>query len=109
MSLSNGLPLPLRPAPSSGLANSLPTLIARINAERGGFRNITEESLRQEIVEAEAAGEDVGQNESSSEEDEPEEKPDRQKEVLAARDEILGQAEHAALLPPPPPYIICGC
>ncbi|KAJ8069461.1 hypothetical protein OCU04_003115 [Sclerotinia nivalis] len=94
-SLPNGIPISLRPAPTP--ANSsipLPLLIARINAERGGFRNLSEDSLRQEIAEAEL-GEDDEENESSSEDGEAEEEPDRMKELLTARDEILGQIEHA--------------
>ncbi|CAD6443785.1 d316de0b-e674-447d-8bce-7a5d8d82e475 [Sclerotinia trifoliorum] len=94
-SLPHGIPISLRPAPTP--ANSsipLPLLIARINAERGGFRNLSEDSLRQEIAEAEL-GEDDEENESSSEDGEAEEEPDRMKELLTARDEILGQLEHA--------------
>ncbi|KAI9640173.1 RNA polymerase II mediator complex subunit [Ciborinia camelliae] len=92
---SNGIPLSLRPAPTTG-SNSipLPILIARINAERGGFRNLSEDSLRQEIAEAELGGNEE-ENESSSEDGEEEEEPDRMKELLTARDEILGQIEHA--------------
>lgn len=86
----------LRPAP---IANNnsipLPQLIARINAERGGFRNISEDSLRQEIAEAEF-GPKEEEDESSSEDGEPEEQADHLKELLTARDEILGQIEHGA-------------
>ncbi|KAA8568905.1 hypothetical protein EYC84_007882 [Monilinia fructicola] len=94
-SLPSGIPLSLRPAPTNTSNSSipLPQLIARINAERGGFRNLSEDSLRQEIAEAELGG-DEEENESSSEE-EVEEEPDRMKELLTARDEILGQIEHA--------------
>ncbi|KAB8296739.1 hypothetical protein EYC80_002159 [Monilinia laxa] len=95
-SLPNGIPLSLRPAPTNTSSSSipLPQLIARINAERGGFRNLSEDSLRQEIAEAELGGNEE-ENESSSEDGEVEEEPDRMKELLTARDEILGQIEHA--------------
>ncbi|ESZ89615.1 hypothetical protein SBOR_9999 [Sclerotinia borealis F-4128] len=95
-SFPNGIPLSLRPAPKSTTGSiPLPILIARINAERGGFRNLSEDSLRQEIAEAEL-GENDEENESFSEDGETEEEPaDRMKELLTARDEILGQIEHA--------------
>ncbi|KAM0161846.1 hypothetical protein ACHAPC_001491 [Botrytis cinerea] len=93
--LPSNHPLSLRPAPNtSSTSIPLPQLIARINAERGGFRNISEDSLRLEIAEAEAGGNEE-ENESSSEDGEAEEEPDRLKELLTARDEILGQIEHA--------------
>lgn len=96
-SLPNGIPLSLRPAPIAATSSTpLPLLIARINAERGGFRNISEDSLRQEIAEAEL-GENEEEEESSSEDGEAEEEPDRMKELLTARDEILGQIEYATL------------
>lgn len=94
--LPSNHPLSLRPAPNtSNTSIPLPQLIARINAERGGFRNISEDSLRLEIAEAEAGGNEE-ENESSSEDGEAEEEPDRLKELLTARDEILGQIEYAA-------------
>lgn len=94
---SNAIPLSLRPAPSTGSDSiPLPVLIARINAERGGFRNLSEDSLRQEIAEAELGGSEE-ENESSSEDGEAEEEPDRMKELLTAREEILGQLEYATL------------
>jgi mediator of RNA polymerase II transcription subunit 17 len=94
--LPNGLPISLRPAPkSTNSAIPLPLLISRINAERGSFRNLSEDSLRQEIAEAEAGGNKEEDESSSDGEDEEEEKeePDRMKELLTAREEILGQIE----------------
>ncbi|KAH6674895.1 subunit 17 of mediator complex-domain-containing protein [Halenospora varia] len=92
-SIPNEFPISLKswPASKKDEASALPTRIARINFERGGFKDISEESLRQEIAEAEANGEDG----PSEEEEEEEEEPDRVKEVMAARDEILGQIETA--------------
>ena len=43
------LPLQILPAKDAN-AESLPYLISRINAQRGSFRNITEESLQEEIA-----------------------------------------------------------
>lgn len=93
-SIPNEFPISLKswPASKKDEASALPTRIARINFERGGFKDISEESLRQEIAEAEANGEDG----PSEEEEEEEEEPDRVKEVRAARDEILGQIEYAS-------------
>jgi mediator of RNA polymerase II transcription subunit 17 len=92
-SVPGNLPISLRSWTSNSKDNDprhLPTIIQRINFERGGFHNITEESLRQEIAEAELNNE--GDDDGSSEE-EDEEEPDRAKELLAARDEILRQIE----------------
>lgn len=96
-SLPNGLPISLRPAPkSTNNAIPLPLLISRINAERGSFRNLSEDSLRQEIAEAEAGGnkeEDESSSDGEDEEEDEKEEPDRMKELLTARDEIIGQIE----------------
>lgn len=93
-------PLSLRSWPSTeDPARNLPSLIERINVERGGFRNITEESLRQEIDEAEAAAASGELNASEAEgkdENHADEVPDRQKQLQAARDEILMQIEYAS-------------
>jgi mediator of RNA polymerase II transcription subunit 17 len=67
--------------------SALPALIQRINIERGGFRDLSEDGLRQEIAEAEA-----GEGEDSSDEEE-EEKPDRLKELVTAREEMLQNLE----------------
>jgi mediator of RNA polymerase II transcription subunit 17, fungi type len=93
-SLPNGFPVSLKSWPSKpNDATALPTLIQRINLERGGFVNISEESLQQEIAQAEAG--DSGECNGSSDEEEAEE-PDRAKELMAAREEMVGQIEYAA-------------
>lgn len=69
--------------------SALPTLIQRINTERGGFLNITEESLRQQIAEEELNGQDEEESSSSEEEEEP----DRLKELMTAREELLREIE----------------
>jgi mediator of RNA polymerase II transcription subunit 17 len=65
---------------------ALPTLIERIDQQRGGFRNITEESLRQEIAEEEAAAA-AGEDHAVS--DGGEREPDRLKALMEARAEML--------------------
>lgn len=91
-SVSNEFPISLRSWPASGHdPSALPTLIQRINFERGGFLNITEESLRPEIAEEEANGQDDDESSSSDEEEEP----DKLKELMIAREELLREIEQA--------------
>jgi len=92
-SLPDDFAVSLKARPSSKTNPNLPSLIERINIERGGFQNITEESLRQEIAEAELDNEDGDENGTS---DEEEEEPDRMKELMTSREEILGQIEYAS-------------
>lgn len=100
--LPNEVPISLKPKPLKPSEPTLPTLIQRINLERGGFHNISEESLREEIAEAERTGSRDGnkgaadEDEEDEEEggDEEEEEPDRMKELMKAREEILGQIEY---------------
>jgi mediator of RNA polymerase II transcription subunit 17 len=91
-SIPNNFPVSLKTWPSSNSSdrNDLSKIIERINIERGGFQNITEESLRQEIAEAEL---DSG-SENDSSDAESEEEPDRLKQLMTARDEIIGQVEY---------------
>ncbi|KUI57629.1 Mediator of RNA polymerase II transcription subunit 17 [Cytospora mali] len=61
MASSSRSPFALRPLPlpqSDRKPTSLADFISRVNADKGGFRNVTEESLRQEL-EAEAEANDV--------------------------------------------------
>lgn len=100
MSIPNGVALSLRPAPATKAPNNLGFLLSRIAAERGGFHNVTEESLRAEIAEEEAkaaAIDDRAQHESSSDDDEEEEKLDPEREGHIKREEILMQAVYAAV------------
>jgi mediator of RNA polymerase II transcription subunit 17, fungi type len=98
-SIPNNFPISLRSWPSSNSnnPNSLPSLIQRINFERGGFRDISEESLRQEIAAAEAES-SPGEEDGSSEEEDGEEEPDRMKELMTAREEMLVQLEYVLAL-----------
>ena len=90
-SIPNNFPVSLRtwPSSTSSNGNELSKIIERINIERGGFQNITEESLRQEIAEAEL--ENSSENDSSDAESE--EEPDRLKQLMTAREEIIRQIE----------------
>ncbi len=93
-SIPNEFPVSLKPWPSTKGkdASSLADSIRRINIERGGFINISEESLRQEIADAEAGNE--GEENGSSGEEEAEEEPDRPKELMNAKREMLMQIEY---------------
>lgn len=89
-SIPDQFPISLRAWPSKGdKTTQLSTLISRINAERESFRAVSEESLQQEIEKGETA---VGDS-SSSDEDDSEDEPDRAKELMTAREEMLGQLE----------------
>jgi mediator of RNA polymerase II transcription subunit 17 len=90
-SIPREFPISIRswPSTSNDGGAALPTLIQRVNAERGGFVGISEESLQQEIAEAEAQGAD---DDNASEEAEA--KPDRVKEIQLAREEMLKQLEY---------------
>ncbi|KAH7390223.1 subunit 17 of mediator complex-domain-containing protein [Cadophora sp. MPI-SDFR-AT-0126] len=88
--LPNEFPISLRPWPSANSNDALPSIIQRINFERGGFQNITEESLREEIAREELNN---GDNDESSSEDE--EEPDKAKELNSAREDFLKEIEQA--------------
>jgi len=48
--MSDSFTLPLRPlVDKTGAKDTLPVRIAQINAQRGSFRNVTEQSLQAEI------------------------------------------------------------
>ncbi|CAG8978181.1 hypothetical protein HYALB_00013172 [Hymenoscyphus albidus] len=96
-SIPNNFPISLRSWPSStkpAEGPDLKTLFGRINSERGGFRNLTEESLRQEIAEEEANKPEEDEEEGSDKQDEDVE-PDRMKELMAAREELIAHGESA--------------
>lgn len=86
--MPNDFPISLRSWPSANSHDALPSIIQRINLERGGFQNITEESLREEIAREAMSNGDNG--ESSSED---EEEPDKAKELNTAREELIGEIE----------------
>lgn len=90
-SISNDFSISLKPWPSkeNDIANDLSTLIQRINNERGGFRDLTEESLLQEIAENEAAKEHGSSDEGEEEEEET--GPVGVKDHLSAKFEMVAQ------------------
>ncbi|KZF22695.1 hypothetical protein L228DRAFT_247063 [Xylona heveae TC161] len=98
---ADGLSLPLRPSPvQDSRSDSLPSLIARINDQRGHFRSVTEDGLRTEIDTGEGRGERPYDEENGSAEDDPIDAKGRREDVLAAREEMvkyISQAQMEAL------------
>ena len=83
-------PLSLRPVARKATGDdqeSLQYLIQRINEERGHFRNITEESLRQEIDALESV--DSKLEDDTAPEEKPQDVEARRKEIYAARADML--------------------
>ena len=68
---------------------SLPLLISRVNQQRGSFRNITEQSLEEEIQAIKAGEIQSGQEDVDSSSDETVDAKSRTEDVKAARVEIL--------------------
>jgi len=75
--------------------------ITRITIERGGFRNITEQSLRQEIEEQQNGQvEDPDTAMASGSEDEEAAQPTKIEDIRKARDEVLKSIEWVGAWPP---------
>ena len=85
--------LPLRlPRPEGARKSSLNTRVIQINAQRGVFRNLTEEALVAEIALQSSGGQDVAmQDEAAGERQKPESK---QEVIYKGREEILQQIEY---------------
>ncbi|CRG88640.1 Mediator of RNA polymerase II transcription subunit 17 [Talaromyces islandicus] len=103
MEQASALTLPLRPQVDKGAKkDSLPIRIAQINAQRGSFRNITEQSLQDEIeaLKEKRKGAKASEGEEEEEED-VEEKPaefddtERQELLYKRRAEIAQFAAQA--------------
>lgn len=91
-SIPDHFPISLRAWPQKDeKAGALASLISRINIERGGFRNFTEDSLAEEISKEEDEKEEPSQPASDSEDEVDE--PDRFKELVMKREQMLGQLE----------------
>ena len=71
--------------------DSLQYLIARINAQRGSFRNVTEQSLLEEIRQSEDNGESSGQLEVSETKTDVGEDGPKKEDIATAREEMLKQ------------------
>jgi mediator of RNA polymerase II transcription subunit 17 len=94
----DSLLLPLRSSSSKdSLSNSLPFIIPQINAQRGGFRHISEQSLAEEISNLTSAS-DTDDNE---EETPTEDYNDRRTKLYEKKAEMLqevGEAHNSALM-----------
>ncbi|OTA58575.1 hypothetical protein K449DRAFT_373525 [Hypoxylon sp. EC38] len=87
----------LRPWPiGDKKPKNLGEFIARVNAEQGGFRNMTEAKLREEITAQENGRVEADDMSDLEDEDEDEEvDADKSKKVVAAREEFLKNIEIA--------------
>jgi mediator of RNA polymerase II transcription subunit 17, fungi type len=93
-SIPGQFPISLRAWPSKDDRTvALPSLISRINNQRGSFRGVTEEALEEELKKSEEEVNISNANDKIDEDDEEDEESDRLKEVSTAREEILGQLE----------------
>ncbi|KAL8928990.1 MAG: hypothetical protein Q9208_001433 [Pyrenodesmia sp. 3 TL-2023] len=83
--MADPLSLSLRAWPSSDKRiESLPHLIARINEQKGSFRNVTEASLEEEIRAAEA-----GEAQATDDAEEGQNPKAKEDELLRAREQII--------------------
>jgi len=81
--------LALQPASAADIQQkSIQQLITKINEERGAFRNVTEETLRDEIAKAATGTGNVDQDVKEDAAN-PQDIEARRKEVYAARNEML--------------------
>ncbi|KAI0173602.1 subunit 17 of mediator complex-domain-containing protein [Hypoxylon sp. FL1284] len=95
MTTPTASPFSLRPWPiGDKKPKNLGEFITRVNAERSGFRNVTEDKLREEIAAQEGGRVDVDRS-SEDEEEEDEVDTDKAKTVIEARDEVLRNLEVA--------------
>jgi hypothetical protein len=93
-SIPNDLPLSLRAWPRKDDSDTTLSLrISRINLERGSFRNVTEESLEEEIQQSEAGVEAANVSRESDEEGVKDEDLDKSRDLTTTREEIIGQLE----------------
>ena len=89
--MGDSFTLPLRPLRQKAeKPDTLPLRIAQINAQRGSFRNVTEQGLLEEIEANRVAGKGEGEEpESTRAGDGDHEAPDREKELFASRAEMI--------------------
>lgn len=89
MASGAGSPFTLRPAPADDRKpKNLSEFIARVNVNKGGFRNLREEDLRKEL-EAQKNGMVDSTNADSSDDSDNGDNADPESDNRAARDEIL--------------------
>ena len=92
VTMTEQLSLSLRPWSTPNIQQeNLPFLISRIKEQRGSFRQVTEQSLQEELVvkEPEVAG--VGESDDSLPKDGIDDGKSRKEKLLAARDDIFKQ------------------
>ena len=95
---TSSFPLSLRPWPTQGTEDDLETTISRIFESRGHFKNITEQSLTEEIKQQHASGEDAYSDAGEADEDAEELDPKaRREKVLAAKAEMWQSLEYVHL------------
>ncbi|KAI1460118.1 subunit 17 of mediator complex-domain-containing protein [Annulohypoxylon moriforme] len=91
---SSGSPFSLRPWPTGDKKpKNLSEFITRVNGERGGFRNLTEAQLREEITTQEDGQIEVDRSSDGEEEEETD--VDKLNNVMVAREEFLKNLEFA--------------
>jgi mediator of RNA polymerase II transcription subunit 17 len=97
MASSSASPFSLRPWPTGDKKpKNLGEFITRINAERGGFRNVTEAELRDEILAKDEGRLESGNGSPEGDSDSDEEvEVDKSKTIIAAREEFLRNIEFA--------------
>lgn len=88
--------LSLRAWPNDDTGSALPTLIQRINTERGDFRNLTEEDLLAEMEKEEASGVKATHEDDVSSESEDEVEPDRLTEVMEQKQQMMEWLQYVA-------------
>lgn len=92
MTTPNTTPFSLRPWPiGDKKPKTLGEFISRVNIERGGFRNVTEAQLREEIAAQEEGRVEVEESSGSDQEEEAE--ADKPNDVIAAREEFAKSIE----------------
>jgi mediator of RNA polymerase II transcription subunit 17 len=115
MSTAEPTPFSLRPWPRGDRKpHNLGEFIARVQAERGGFRNVTEESVGEELAatpEDGVAAEEQATDEDAVMEDEAEGAAETgstaPKDAAAARNDMLRNVE--CVVPPPASFRFAVC
>jgi mediator of RNA polymerase II transcription subunit 17 len=104
MATSDGPPLSLRPVPIADTKpKNLAEFIARVNAQPGGFRAVTEDKLQEEIRAREEDGDTNEPEDAVMEDDAPEDETSAAKDPALARLEVLKNVEYDMFLSPSPP------
>ena len=73
--------------------NTVGEFISRMNIERGGFRNITEDGLRKEIEEQQNGVVEDPDAATASEDEDEEAQPTTVEDIRSAREEVLRAIE----------------